>query len=230
MIQLIHMTASYSNAMLVAVLPHVSDFAKKLELPVSQPITTNQVIWSHPSPLKGFIADAIVLTNRYWFSYSWGYVNGFRSLDDNPFFDEDPAKNWPRYAFGKDNMTTNEAIELARSSLLKLGYNPQLFNADQPPSSLTGPFDLKDGNHAPYCEIRWEEKVKSAAEETNRNDLAFQINLQKKTVVGMSINSRKIWRPDPKIDVAPELESDYRQRIQGKMFVRTNAPAQYQRP
>jgi hypothetical protein len=228
--ELIHMTIAYSNAMLVAILPHVSDFAKKLDLPVLQPVTIAQVAWSRPSPFKGFITDAIVLTNRYWFSYSRGCVDSFRSLDNNPFFDDDPAKNWPHYAFGKDNMTTNEAIDLARDSLRKLGYDPKILHADGQPTATQGPFDTNDGHHVPYYEIRWEKVAETEEERNDAASLTFQVNMEKKSLIEMSIISRKIWQPDPKIDVVPELESDYHKRIQGKMFIRTNAPAHYGQP
>jgi len=219
--ELIHMTLNYSNALLVAILPHISDFAKKLDLPVTQPVTTNQVAWSRPSPYKEFIADTVVLTNHYWFSYSWGCVDGFRSLVDNPFYDDDPAQNWSHYAFGKDNMSTNEAITMAREALKKLGYDLKQFHADDPPTSFHGPANLNDGHHFPYCEIGWDSpEPKTLAEEHNASHVQFQINMREKTLVGMSIISRKIWRDSPKIDVVPELESDYRKRIQSH----TNIP------
>jgi len=61
MMQLIHMTATYSNAMLVAILPHVSDCAKQLDLPITQPITTSQVAHFRPSPYKNIITGGIWL-------------------------------------------------------------------------------------------------------------------------------------------------------------------------
>ncbi|EEF57893.1 hypothetical protein Cflav_PD0843 [Pedosphaera parvula Ellin514] len=75
MLELIHITAAYSNAVLVAILPHVSDFAKKLDLPIPQPIAANQVIWFKQVPFKGQIDGALVLSNNCWFHFSsHGYV------------------------------------------------------------------------------------------------------------------------------------------------------------
>jgi len=228
---LIHITAAYSNAVLIAILPHVSNFAKKLDLPIPQPITASQVAHFNANPMKGFIGGGVWLTNHYVFAYDNGCIHSFRSLDDNAFYDQDPTKNWPSYAFGKDNMTTNQAIELARDTLRKLGYDPKLLHAEDSPSLMQGPFDTNDGHHIPYCEIRWESPEEMDSLGHNVSDyLEFQINMEKKTVVGMSIASRKIWGPDPKIDVEPELESDYKKRIQGKMFVRTNVPSHYPQP
>jgi hypothetical protein len=117
-------------------------------------------------------------------------------------------------------MTTNDAIELARDTLRKLGYPPELLYADKSPTSLHGSFDTKDGHHVPYCEIRWSKNPTLEEDRTNSANLEFQINMETKKVVGMSIVSPKIWQPNPVINVKPELESDYRKRFQS----RTNSP------
>jgi len=81
--QLIHITATYSNALLVAILPHVSDFSKKLELPIPQPITVAQVRRFNLNPYNGHLSGSVVLTNRYWFAFDeGGYVVSFRSPDN----------------------------------------------------------------------------------------------------------------------------------------------------
>src|SRR5882724_7496742 len=125
---LIHITAAYSNAVLVAILPHVSDCAKQLDLPIAQPITVQQVARFNTMPYPDFVGGGLWLTNGYTFVFEWGYVNGFHSPND--WFSEQDIVNLERYA-GKDNMTTNEAIELARSSLTKLGYKPADFHVNE---------------------------------------------------------------------------------------------------
>ncbi|MBP7827828.1 MAG: hypothetical protein BWX84_02749 [Verrucomicrobia bacterium ADurb.Bin118] len=227
MMELVHMTATYSNAMLVAILPHISDFAKKLDLPIPQPITAAQVQEFRPSPVKDFIGGGVMLTNGYWFAFNNGYVNSFRS-PDNVFCDQDPAAHWPKYAYGKDNMTTNDAIALARESLNKLGYSPELLGCDAPPKSVTGPHDTNDGHHVPHCQIRWERypAPKTAEEQAGNDVVTVEINMEEKTVAGLSAISKKLWKSPPKLSVEPELESDYKNRNKlGSMFIRTNAPA-----
>lgn len=220
------MTATYSNAMLVAVLPHISDFSKKLDLPITQPITARHVREFRPSPLKGFVGGGLMLTNGFWFLYDKGYVNSFRSAE-NVFYDDDPATNWPKYAFGKDNMTTNEAAAMALNALRKLNYKPELLGCDMPPKAFTGPYDTKEGHHVPHCQIRWERypEPKSQQEQTDNDVVTVEINMEKKTVTGLSVISQKLRHSPPKMDVEPELEKDYRKRMGGTMFVRTNAPA-----
>jgi hypothetical protein len=52
--ELIRVTSEYSNAVLVAVMPFVSGYAQKLELPVPHPIAITDVYyddkayWNHP--------------------------------------------------------------------------------------------------------------------------------------------------------------------------------------
>lgn len=220
LIQFIHITAAYSNAVLAVVLPHVSDFAQKLDLPVPQPITAAQVAHFTVSPIKEQMGGGLWLTNHYQFSFNDGYVTTFNCLNDNPWLVDDPGRTWPRFA-GVDHMTTNDAIEMARDTLCKLGYDPKLLHADGPPLSIEGPDDLH-GYHIPYCKMYWEN-----GQESNLTYVEFEINMNKKKVVGIGLIGRSFWRPEPQIDVVPELEADYRKRTHPKMFIRTNAPSHY---
>lgn len=66
------MTAQYSNAVLMAVLPLVTDFLAKLDLPVHRPVTVRDVSWCRLSPYTGDIEAAVILEkSRYWF-----YIDG----------------------------------------------------------------------------------------------------------------------------------------------------------
>ena len=56
--------------------------------------------------------------------------------------------------------------------------------------------------------------------------ITFCVNLESKQLVQMSLTGKPFFRPDPKVDVVPELETDYRKRTGLKIFVNTNAPAQ----
>lgn len=223
---LIHVTAAYSNAVLMAILPHVSDCAKQLDLPIAQPITANQVAQFRTMPYKEFTGGGLWLTNGYWFSFEMGYVGSFSS-PDNYFRSEDV--HWPpnlQRFYGKDNMTTNEAIQLARESFRKLGYKPEDFHVDGPPSSVNGPCDMPDSNHIPFCQVHWDspESIIQAMLRHTYN-ISFEIDMQRKQVVGMNLSSRDFFRPQPKIDIEPELESDYRKRMKAQTSTGTNSPA-----
>ena len=218
--QLIHITAMYSNAVLVAILPHVSDFAKTLDLSIVQNVTIEQVVRFGPSPYKGHIAGALWLTNGYWFAFSpHGYVDSFRSPRNWFTAQDDAVDNLTNY-MGQTRMSTNEIVAFARNTLIKLGHNPDVTHADSTPE-LQGPSDLKQGGHIPYCRVAWRFDENS----DGYRDVHVDINTQEKIVVGLSLlfaQTNKVGTPLT-IDVEPELESEYRKRIQGTMFIRTNA-------
>jgi hypothetical protein len=206
------MTATWSNAVLVAVLPHFSHFSKNLNLPIPIPITTNQVAhFAPPTVLDQFAAKA-VLTNGYVLFYFNGMVNGFSSPGDwYQILDIDLEG---RFA-GKDNMTTNEAIDLARESFVKAGHKLAEANMAEPPTEFEPPFDLARYGHIPWCKLEW----RSPDSDTNVNhfySVEFHMDMNQKRVAKMLIFGMKFWGPLPNLN--PELEADYRKRM------RTNAP------
>jgi hypothetical protein len=100
-------------------LPHFSDFAKQLNLPIPTPITISQVARFTPPIETDEFEVGLWLTNSYTFHYLNGSMVGFNSLHDDWYIQQD-IDGLERFV-GKDNMTTNEAIDLARNSLVKLG-------------------------------------------------------------------------------------------------------------
>jgi hypothetical protein len=233
LIPLMHVTAAYSNAVLVAVLPYVADCAKALNLPIPQLITTNQLKRYSVDPYKGHFGAGLMFTNDYWFTFENGVVTAFRCPDDWYTMADENWEHLERYV-GTDNMTTNEAIQLARDSFRKLGYKPEDFGVDGPPTTFWGPHDSKRLGHIPYCRAEWESPALPEAMESDPQfahsymltnySMYFDINLQTKQVVAMWRCGGRFWRPNPKIDVVLELESDYQKRNQMHMFIRTNAP------
>ena len=223
---LIHMTAAFSNAVLVAILPHVSDFAKRLELPIPLPITANQIKEFKPHPFTNFIGGVLTLTNGdRFFEGGHGYVNifyGYKNYNMPPEdLDWDNREQWASQFYGQMNMTTNEVIEFARDALRKLGYQPKTLHADMPPTQFNGPW-VHGTNTIPFCDVEWSPE--------DGNDIIFiSINAEKKQIVCFSLVSTNAWRAPPKLDVVPELESDYQKRLKGKMFIRTNAPVRFPR-
>ena len=216
---LIHITATWSNAVLVALLPHFSDCSKQLNLPIPTPITMSQVADFHPPIETGNFESALWLTNSYIFHYLNGAVTGFNDLHNDWFIQQD-IDGVERFA-GKDNMTTNEAIDLARNSFVKLGYKPADFQMDGPPTEISAPIELGKEGHVPFCKITWQ----NLTNRENYHLLEFHVNMNQKQLLGMALVSQKLWRPLPKVDATPVLETDYQKKQQpGKMYSRTNAP------
>ena len=125
-------------------------------------------------------------------------------------------------------MTTNEVISMARDTLTKLGYKPELTRSYETPV-LEGPFDIKKG-HVPYCRVIWEwPKTENLVD---LNQIKIEINMDLKTLVGLDLSfsrTNKLASTPIHVDVVPELESDYQKRMKasGKMFINTNAPLRF---
>jgi hypothetical protein len=219
--ELIHMTATYSNALLVAILPHVSDFAAKLDLPIKKPVTLQQVQKFSPSQYRERAEGAVWLTNGWWFMFDHqGYVQSFRSPKDAIALPDDFLEHTERF-IGETRMTTNEMVALARETLVKLGWQPSVTRSDETPK-IEGPSNLKTGEHIPYCRVAWRKTGTS----DGYSDVHVDINTQEKTVVGLYLNfarTHHIGTPI-EVNVEPELESEFRKRTKANLFIRTNAP------
>lgn len=192
--KLIHMTVTYSNAVLMLVMTNVSDFAKKLNLPIPQPVTAAQVQKFSVYPVKGMIGGVLTLTNGDRFFYEQGYLNTFNARDYNSFPDEmDPVerhKLWVEKFRGRMNMTTNEVIEFARESLRNLGYDLQSIGADGPPDEFSGPWKPDDHPNyiIPLCSLAWHDKKTS-------NTVRIEINADKKRLTHLFLAGPYFRRP-----------------------------------
>jgi hypothetical protein len=216
----IHITPAYSNATLAVTLPYVSNFVQKAELPIGLPVTAAQVLlYNPPAYLHNGFQCSLMLTNRDWFSFVAGYISQFGS-PDNWFEEKGTRTDWPLYS-DKDCLTTNEAIEFARDTFRKLGHKPEDFHMDVPPTTYTNAIDVE---RYAYCQIEWDSPDGTQGDEYH---MEFDINLQQKQIVGMLLMDKKFFQPDPKIDVIPELESDFKKRIMKTMDSNTNAPRMF---
>ena len=220
--KLIHMTISYSNAVLMLVMTNVSDFAKRLDLPIPQPITAAQVQKFFPDPIKDSVSGTLTLTNGDRFFFGGGHISAFYAYQNANMppqefeaGDEEKLYRWVATMNGPVNMTTNEMIEFARDALRKLGYDPKIVHADRPPTLFDGPYEVR-GKTVPFCRVEWRDTKAN-------NYITFDINADRKCLVRLSLAGPYFQRQNPKLDVEPELERDYRKRIQGTMFRRTNA-------
>ncbi len=109
----IDVTLQYSNAVMVAIMPVANDFARKLDLPVPQPIEAKHVQRGFIHPHERSKIGEIILRDGSVIAVEEGHVSAY--LGTNVFWNlQDPHKI-PRF-YGSVNMTTNEMIT---STLLK---------------------------------------------------------------------------------------------------------------
>ncbi len=197
----IHLSLQYSNAVQVALLPHFSDFSEKLKLPISTPITEKQIAKFAPRRMPGDVGGTIFLTNGWRLGFYRGHVEVFES-PHNYYTLQDP--NRIAEFFGKVNLTTNEAVQLARKTLRQMEYEAKLEKTAMPPSTLEGPREWR-GNTLPYYFIEWRWKTGDRDHVVN-----FGIDADKREVTKFFVVSTNLWSAPPHIKVIPELESEYR--------------------
>lgn len=217
MTNLIHVTVQYSNAVLVALLPHFTEFATKLELPIPLPITTNQVQRFVPGRNPGDIGGYLTLTNGWRFWYSHGYVDSFEAAR-NYYTLQDPQRI-PEY-FGKLNLKRkNDAVDLARKTLNRIGYLDTLTILKKEPTEAQGPEKYKN-NTIPHYKIRWQ------TPESTRPRCVVEVCIdgEQSQVTSIFVSGATFWRAPPKIDIIPELESEYRKRVTEEKQIQERDP------
>lgn len=208
-LNILHVTAEYSNAVMLAILPYVTEFAQKLELPVNPPITTNHVWEFRTSYSQGDPGGLLVLTNGYRFWFGQGFVSGFEA-PRNYFALQDPDLI-PRF-YGKMRMTVPEAQQLAVNALRKLGHVEKLPYLSTKPG-INGPQSVKT-NIVPHILFEWVDPNR----ETTL--VAVEVNAEEKRVMSITAIDRRLKRDPPKISVTTENYYEYRKRIQGSNEVR----------
>jgi hypothetical protein len=220
--ELIHMTAAYSNALLVAILPHISDVSRKLELPIVKPVTVEHVLRFRPHPYKGHKSGPVVLKNNYWFAFDeGGYVCGFTS-PTNWFSADELAVEHTEYYVGTNTMSSNDIVKLARNTFERLGYPSGLTGTDKEPSVQLPP-TLNDGRTVTYARVEWPRNRDS---ESPPETAGVDVNTQTRTIVGFYLvlpKTNSLTKP-LKLDVEPETHAEFMRRNQTKLFTRTNAP------
>ncbi|MBA4149502.1 MAG: hypothetical protein H0X66_15420 [Verrucomicrobia bacterium] len=194
MFDYLQITAHYSNAVLVAILPYISDFTKKLDLPIPVPVTTNSVEKFVCFPFAGDVGGSVMLTNGVQFSFRYGYVDGF--VAPHSYFNlQDPAEI-PRF-FGPLNLTQEQALQLARESIQKLGYSLEETFTDQAPE-VTMPPTLGT-NTVPHYLFRWIDPV------NGMTAVEMEVDGAKKIIRMMELMTPSIWRSPPQIPVPQKI-------------------------
>ncbi|HEX5223087.1 MAG TPA: hypothetical protein VFZ59_26245 [Verrucomicrobiae bacterium] len=194
---LIHVTAQYSNAVLVALLPYFSDVAHKLDLPVAQPITMQHVVEGRIMPYRypnGDMLGAGITVNGGWaFGFQAGYVN-YVELWPSYFTVQDPDDL--RKFYGVFRMSKEEAIQMGRTAIKKLGIPLEAVFAELEPR-VRLPERLYNTNTLPYYRIEWLDP------RSGSSAVDIGVNAEKKRVERIQLQlNENLRRSPPKIDVA----------------------------
>jgi hypothetical protein len=132
--EIVRVMAEYSNAVLVAVLPYISDMAHKLDLPVPQPVTPECVTYCNIKPLRTWGVEVGVggTDGNWYFAFeSWrGYVDTVQGPRE--FFTIQDFERIPEL-YGEVKMSRAQAIQFGRDALRKLGIPLESVFAEQEP-------------------------------------------------------------------------------------------------
>ncbi len=192
-IEYIGVTSQYSNAVLLAIMPHVSDFAQKLELPMPTPVTAAYVSSFGCDNKRGEVGGSVTVGKCCVFSFSHGYVTGFEG--PHSYFGLQNPDDIPKF-YGSDRMNKDEAIRLARNAIKKLGYTLESVFAELEPK-VTLPEQLGT-NVIPHYRIQW------LNPRGGFPSVDIEVNGNRKRIEAMDFFNRNLNRPPPKIDVQPE--------------------------
>ncbi|PWU21140.1 MAG: hypothetical protein C5B50_02435 [Verrucomicrobia bacterium] len=190
-IQYVNVTVEYSNAVLLAVLPHLSDFAARMEVPVPLPLTTAQVSLFGCGENLGDVAGAVRLTNGYRLAFQYGYFAGFKSPDSIEWLGRIP------YLYGTNRMGPDEPARLCQQTIRKLGFQLEDVYADlQPTTKWQSP--RTPTNTLPRCEVAWVDP------RDGMQTCRFEVNTQDKKIEAIVFRlNYNLCRAPPRIAVPP---------------------------
>jgi hypothetical protein len=194
--ELVRVAAAYSNAVLVAVMPYISDVAQKLDLPVPHPVTVEQV--THCSVLPNRRVEATIQIKGGWaFAFKWGYIETIQGPHD--FFTIQDFDRTPEF-FGEVKMSKREAIQFARNTITKLGIPLEAVFAEQEPRVTEPP---KVGtNTVPHYRIEWLDPRGAGA----TTSVDMDINGNTKRMERLVLRNTSLERATPKLTVVPPRE------------------------
>jgi len=202
--EFVQITAQYSNAVLIAVLPHVSDFAQRVNLPIPTPVTTIQVVAFKCDPRKGQAGGVITLSNRSEFTFLDGRVCVYRSPDS--YFSLQDPNLIPKF-YGPVKVKEKKALQIVHEAIKKLGYPAGVFHENELPQ-VTSPERIGTNFISRY-RFRWLDPNWPGVKNTGRMVipavLDVEVNASNGQIEMVCISSKDTRRPSPKVDVAPPL-------------------------
>jgi hypothetical protein len=195
--EFVRVTTEYSNAVLLAILPHISAVGQKLDLPVHHPISAEQVTYCSVLPNRRIEAE-ISIKGGWVFSFRRGYINTIQGPHE--FFLVQDLERIPHY-FGKVKMSKDEAIKMARETLHKLDIPLEAVFAEQEPRVAEPP--QIGTNTVPHYLIQWLDP-RGVGQAPGSVDM--DIDAQEKRVERIQLRSKSLERPPPKVSAVPPVD------------------------
>lgn len=199
---IIHITAQYSNAVLVAILPHVTSYSENLDLPIERPVRLQHVSKFVCGNRQGEVGGWLTLTNNFQFWFSRGHVDTFEAPEN--FFALQNLNRITNY-FGPTNLSVADGISLGKRAVRRLGYSEyDLFMNLDP--EVEGPM-LLETNCIPFYRVVWKNPEQGWAA------VSLDIDAKQGCITRLAFISTNLWRPPPQVAVKPVTEAEYQARI-----------------
>lgn len=198
--ELVQVTAAYSNAVLVAIMPHISDFSKKLDLPIPQPVTIAQVRKFGCTPRADHVGGRVILTNGYSFTFDQGAVVLYRS--PHSYFSLQDPERLPEF-YGTVKVKKDEAISIAHNAIKNVGYTDSELHLELKPK-VTPPKRNEGKEIARYL-VEWIDPEQVTAGGIPIERAAVEIDASSGTIEMLAIQAREARRADPKIGIKPQV-------------------------
>jgi hypothetical protein len=197
-IEFFQITAAYSNAMLVAIMPHVSDFAKKLDLPLPQPVNISQVRRFNCFPRSDHIGGRIILTNGCAFVFDHGRVENFESSHSYSYLQNPDLV--PKF-YGPIKLTEAQALQIAHDTIKKLGYTDAMLSADRLPQTTLPKRDGK--NYIARYHFIWHDLTRGGNPYQPPLSIEFEIDASTGQIQMLEISNPNTYQSDLKVNVSP---------------------------
>ena len=198
-VEMIRVTAQYSNAVLTAVLPYVSNAVHKLDLPLPYPPKVENVVECNIMPQRrvGDLSAEVAIRGGWAFAFQHGHIDTIQGPRE--VFTIQDFEKIPQY-YGEVRMSEAEAVQFARDTLKKLGVRLESVFAEQQPE-VWGPIKVGT-NTVPHYRIQWFSPL-SVGQAPPSVDMDIDASTKQLARLHFSPN-KNLERTPPKIATTPE--------------------------
>ena len=185
----------YGYRLVPVVFKAVEDWARKLNLDLPLPITTNQVRRFYCSNNGGVPYVELSLTNGWEFVYRTSDITYAGS--PRRFFESDKLPFRIKTFAGTKRLTDSQAIELARKTVAKLGYGPEITHTDMEPK-LMRPKVVAGMPTIPRLMIEW---VYPNPQVARSVWIVVEVDCDKGAVEALQYDVTALWKKGPDLGV-----------------------------
>lgn len=185
----------YAYRLVPVVFQAVEEWARKLNLNLPLPLTSNQVERFYCETSGGVPFVKLSLTNKWEFIYRMSDIT--YAASPRCFFDSDHLPFRLKNYSGQSRLTEEQAIELARQTIAKLGYKSDITHTDEKPR-LWRPKEIKGMPIIPRLQLEW---IYPNPQAPRSVWIKIEIDCDKGTVESLQFDVTELWKKAPDLGV-----------------------------